>query len=202
MYRIPKRNRDLRRYVFFKDARRILLYVLWLTLWTVSVILFNQNRQTYPDEKRLTGWRAVALFAAVIIIGFVAFRIYKFFTERTVYGKVIFSGLHHDYTHSEDPGSFNTMKYDFRLKTALTVETANGKKRKLRFEQKIGSYYAYRTGEEILRFHGLSYPINVNHQKGHGYVCVACGRFHQNWQEKCAVCELSLIHPDDLSEIL
>lgn len=198
MYRIPKRNRDLRRLRFFKTFRRVGLFTLWMAIWTISAVIFYREHLYYPEEMRLQGWRLVALVIAVPTVGIFLFRIPKLFSEFGVEGKIVETGLSHSYTHSEDPGGANGIKYDFRLKTVLVVETARGKRKRIRFEQKMGSYTAYRVGEEIVRFRGLPYPINPHDSNKGGYVCVACGRFHAAWQDKCEVCEHTLIDPAEL----
>ena len=202
MHQIPKRNADLRRYVLLKDIRRCVLYALWCGFWFYGIWFYNVNREAYPDGRQLSGWRFVALIVFVLVIGFFLFRMQKFFTQRTLAGKILQSNITHSYTYSEDPGLFNGIKYDYRLKTALIVQTEDGKQKKIRFEQKMGSYQSHRVGEYIIRFHGLAYPINPTINKESGYMCVACGRFHKQWQPHCAVCEHSLIHPDDIKNIV
>ena len=199
MIKLPKRNRDLARYALKKDIRRGILCALWLAAWIVSAYAYNANHQTYPPERLLLGWRLFFWMLACVTLGFLLFRCWKFFTHRTVCGEVIYSGLSHTYTHSESPGVGSALEYEFRLRTALVIRTPKGKKRRLRFEQKLGSYHYYNDGARLIRFHGLPYPVNVDPDAPHGYVCAACGRMYQDLQEKCDVCELSLIDPKDLN---
>ena len=197
--KLPKRNRDLARYALKKDIRRGILYALWLVAWVVAAYAYNANHQTYPPERLLLGWRLAFWMLGGVTLGFCLFRCWKFFTHRTVRGDVLYSGLSHTYTHSESPGVASSLEYEFRLRTALILRTPSGKKRRLRFEQKIGSYHYYNDGEKLIRFHGLPYPVNLDPDAPHGYVCAACGRMYRNLQEKCDVCELSLIDPKELN---
>lgn len=198
MTRIPQKNRDLRRYVLMNDLRRACLFAAWMTVWFLGAHTYNLNHQTYPDERRMVGWRMPVWLIIGAVIGFFLFRMWKFYTLRTVRGTVLTAGLSHTYTHSEDPGAATTLEYDFRLRTALVLRRPNGKKKRLRFEQKTGSYLYYGEGAKLIRLHGLPYPINTDPAAPHGYVCAACGRMYGAWQERCELCEHSLIDPKDL----
>ncbi|MBQ9759851.1 MAG: hypothetical protein IJW16_00720 [Clostridia bacterium] len=200
MYRIPKQYRDLRRHIFFTDLRRICLFVLWIAIFVASAIFYNYNHQTYADDRRIVGWRLVALIVFAVVTGFFLFRLWKFFTDRTYSGTIEFAGLTHTYTQSDEPYGFKPMSYAERTNTKLTVITKKQKKRRLRFEQKIGSYWYYADGQRIVHFHGCPYPINLDPTAPHGYICVACGRMHDRYIDECEYCYLSLIDPKVLAE--
>ncbi len=198
MSQIPPRHQDLRRYVFKNDLRRILLYLTWILIFLGGAMAYNHNHQTYPPERLMIGWRLVGWMAVAIAIGFFLFRIWKFFLVPTRRGTVIRTGLAHTYTPGEEPGPRAKTSYDFRLKTTLLIRRPNGKKARLRFEQKTGSYLYYHEGMSLIRYRGLPYPIDTDPTAPHGYVCVACGRIHEELQEKCEGCGLSLIDPKEL----
>lgn len=198
--KLPARNRDLRRYVLKNDLRRAILFLIWLTVWFLGAHTYNLNHQTYPPERRMVGWRMLVWMLIGAAVGFFLFRLWRFFTRLPVRGRIERAGLSHTYTHSEDPGAGTALEYDFRLRTALVLRKPNGKKCRLKFEQKLGSYQYYHEGAEILRLRGLPYPINLDPNAPHGYVCVACGRMHPAWQERCELCELTLIDPKELEK--
>ncbi len=198
MPKLPPRNRDLSRYVIKNDLRRICFYAAWLAIFLLGAMAYNQNHQTYPPEKRMEGWRLLVWMAIAAVTGFFLFRIWRFLTDRPRCGTVLQAGLSHTYTPGEEPGMLRQMDYDFRLKNALLLKCPNGKKARLRFEQKTGSYLYYQEGAELIRFRGLPYPINTDPRAPHGYVCVACGRIHTEWNEHCAACGLSLIDPKEI----
>ena len=80
MSRLPKRNTDLCRYVLFRDLRRTLGFLLWIALWIGGAISYNQNHQTYPEDRLIKGWRmvlyaaVVAAFGFLILTGYCSFR--------------------------------------------------------------------------------------------------------------------------------
>ena len=43
MAKIPSKNKDLRRYVLFKDLRKLVLYALWLAIWYLGADAYNQS---------------------------------------------------------------------------------------------------------------------------------------------------------------
>ncbi len=198
MYRIPTECKDLRRHVFYTDLRRIIGYVLWVAIFLASALLYNYNHQTYSDDRKMLGWRLFALIMFALITGFFLFRIWKFFTDRTFSGKIEVSGLTHDYTQSDTPYGFKPASYAERTRTKIRVRTSGGKIRRLRFDQRIGSYWYYTEGQEIVHFHGCPYPINLDPEAPHGYVCVACGRMHKTLIDECDGCFLALVDPEEI----
>ena len=199
MVKIPPKYRDLRRYTRIRTLRRILGYVLWLAVWIGSVISYNRNHQTYPDHRRFVGWRLGLVLAVIVLSGFVLFRLWKLITNRTQCGLIERSGLSRSYSASNDPGASRT-DYEFRLNTALVIRKKNGKTKRFHFEQKEGFYRYYHEGNRVVRFRELPYPLNLNPDAPHGYVCSACGFWQKTYTPQCGNCKLSLIDPKDLTE--
>ncbi len=198
MHLPPKKYPDLRRYVILRDLRRFLLYIGWLALFLFGAVSYNLNHQTYPEEQKMLGWKLFGWMALGAVLGFALFRVWKLFLMPYRRGVLLRSGFTNTYTPGEDPGLINAVSYDFRLKNKLLIEAENGKKYRLAFEQKTGSYVYYTEGKTLVRYHGLPYPVNTDPASHGGYVCVACGRMHPNLQQSCDQCGLSLIDPQDV----
>lgn len=199
MSKIPMQYKDLRRHIFFTDLRKCLLFTGWMIIFIASAIFYNYNHQTYPPERKILGWKLFALILFAAVTGFFLFRMWTFFTDRTYTGTIHFSGLTHDYTTPDTPYGFKPASYAERIQTKLVVLTDKQKKRRLRFEQKIGSYWYYADGQRIIHFHGCPYPLNLDPEVPHGYICVACGRMHENYVPECEYCYLSLIDPKEIN---
>jgi len=216
--RIPRSNRDVVRFVRRRKLRRIGGYALWLALFGFSAWFYNDSHQTYPPEKRMVGWRLALLMFIAAVTGFFIFQIWKFFFGRTVEGRIVDADLLHTYTTSEDPRAAKVLNYDFRDHTHLTIQTAKGKKKRLRFEQKTGFYLYYYPGSHICRFSELPYPIcdparrckpegeessvaraaRWHHDDlSNGRMCAACG-FLNRGDQICEKCGLSLIDPSEV----
>jgi hypothetical protein len=117
----------------------------------------------------------------------------------TVLGVITKTGFSNAYTHGEGTKG-ESISYDFRRRSVLCLTTDKQKKRRVRFEQKNGCYWYYNEGEEIVHFHGLPYPINLDPTAPHGYICLACGRMHKEYQPKCDFCLLELVDPAKVSK--
>ena len=195
MKKIPQKNADLRRYVFWKDARRLVLFLLWTSALIAGALSYNANHQTYPSHRLILGWKLALFVAATVLSGILIFGVWRLFA-RTVEGTVEASGLSRSYSASKDPG--RSLHYDFQINTALRIKTDRNKIKRIRFEQKDGFYHYYHEGTRIVRLRGLPYPINLDPDAPHGYVCAACGGMAQTTEDGCPLCGYSLIDPKEL----
>lgn len=200
MYKIPKQYKDLRRHLFYKDLKKIILFLIWISIFLIGAISYNQNHQTYTDARKILGWKLVIWLAFAAVSGFLLFRMWTFFSDRTYSGKIHYTTLSYSYTPSADPYAIKSLTYESRTDKKLQIIRNNGKKRTLRFEQKIGSYWYYNEGESIVHFHGCPYPLNLDPAATHGYVCVACGRMYESYIDECENCYLSIIDPAELEK--
>ncbi len=215
--RIPKENKDLRRYAARRKILQISAYATWIAAFLISALAYNAAHTTYPPARLILGWRLALWLGAGILIGFVLFRVWRLFTLRAMEGRVERSGLSHSYEASADPGAASPVSYDFRLNTYLVIRTPKGKRRRIRFEQKPGFYLYYYEGSYLCRLSGLPYPVcdparrcrperrvkgaeDPHDDPSNGYVCVACGRFSKTLSAPCPKCGHSLIDPAALFE--
>lgn len=199
MKQVYEKYPALRRRVIKKDALRLSFYLLFLAAWLFGALGYNAEYQKDPLHRGITDWRLALWMLAAVLIGFFLFRVYKTVFHPTVLGVIAKTGFSNAYTHGEGTKS-ESMEYDFRRRSVLHVTTDKQKKRRVRFEQKIGSYLYYQTGERILRLHGFAYPLNLDPSAPHGYVCVGCGRIHKEHLPECEKCALPLIDPAVLTK--
>ncbi len=214
--RIPRKNRDLRRYVARRRILAIGGYVGLIGIFLASALAYNAAHTTYQPYRLMLGWKLAIWMGASVVLGFFIFRIGKLLTDRSFEGEILSSDLFHTYTSSRDPGVGKPVSYDFRLHKTLVIRTDDGKKRKLRFEQKTGSYLYYYPGTHICHFAGLPYPVSDPDRRtaperkrrlptdlpqddlSEGAVCVACGMLNPVEQNRCGCCGMSLIDPADI----
>ena len=198
--RIPKGHNDLVRYARRKQWRRGLGYLIFLGLWLYTALSYNQNHMTYPPVRRCVGGRMVLWMGVGILLGFLLFRIYRFYTQRTIAGTIESDRTAHTYTSSSDPGAFQPVNYAERVHVVLRIKGDDGKTRRVRFEQKTGFYQYYRQGQRVVRLAELPYPVHLDGDKADGSVCAACGEFHQSEQPTCEKCGRTLIHPREFQK--
>ena len=195
--KIPQEYTDLRRFATMRTWWRAVACLGWMLLWIGTALSYNQNHQTYPDHRRFVGWRMALVVAVAAVSGILLFRLWRLYTDRTLGGVILSSGLSR--SSREDSDSLGTDS-DFRLNTVLVIECADGKKKKLRFEQKNGFYQYYHEGNRIVRFRGLPYPLCTDPAAPNGYVCSACGRWTKTYTPQCEHCHRALIDPKELGE--
>ncbi len=203
--KIPKQNRDLRRYVFQKDAKRIILYLLWNFAFLFGALSYNAAHTKYPPERLMIGWKLALWMALALIAGFFIFRIYLFFTDRSWRGVILKSGLSHTYEASRDPGIDNAGDWDFRLNTRLQVlKKGKIKPTQKHFEQKPGFYFYYYDNTEILKFHGLPYPLSIGsiHPDAPPTICLACGQMATEGDTRCDKCHYTLVDREEVLQLL
>ena len=212
MKSIPKRNRDLLLYVRRKKLIHSALALLWTVLLISGAVSFNHAHRTYPPERLMIGWKFALWVVIAVVSGILIFRLPKLFLDRSFEGVIERSGLSHSYSRSADPGS---TEYNFRLNTALRVRLPNGKKKRIKFEEKSGFFLYYHEGNRICHFAGLPYPLaeirvpdappakasraaDTREDRPLGnYICVACGQLRQT-PDTCEICGHSIIDPKDI----
>lgn len=197
---IPERNRDLCRYVRRQDIRRAILFLLWVAAWVSGAIAYNLNHQTYPPERKLIGWKFALLVCCAVAVGFFLFRVWKCFTDRTFCAVVEDAGLSHTYSAPSDPVKTKLLNYDFRTNTRLILRRADGKQRRLSFEEKENFYWYYANGKALVKFHGLPYPVCTDPAAPDGYLCAACGRIHKKMPAFCEHCGMTVIDPKEIEK--
>ena len=206
---VPERNRDLLRYVRKKKLIRCSLAALWAALLISGAVAYNNAHRTYTPDRLMIGWKFALLCVIAVLSGALIFRLPKLFFDRPFEGIVQRSGLSHSYSRSTDPG---TSEYNFRLNTVLLIRTPEGKRKKIRFEEKPGFFLYYHEGTRVCHFPGLPYPLadisgleapaskpaDTREDRPLGnYLCVACGRLRQT-PEICDCCGLSVIDPKEV----
>ncbi|MBR3895395.1 MAG: hypothetical protein IKJ35_09690 [Clostridia bacterium] len=196
--KIPKKNRDLTRCVRRRDLLRLIGFLLWVALLVCGALFYNHEHQTYPDYRRMVGWRMAVWVIAALFSGVLIFRIWKFFTDHSFSGTIVDTGISRSWGASDDPGG--AANYDFRLKTSLKVRTEKGDLCHIRFEQKPGFYLYYHEGNRITHFRGLPYPINTDPTASNGYVCAVCGHHSKDYTDICPTCRHTLIDPAELGK--
>jgi hypothetical protein len=131
-------------------------------------------------------------------------------------GVILEAGIARGYTSSRDPGASNPVDYDFREYTRLVIQTPNGKRRRIRFEQKPGFYLYYYPGTYVCRLPVFPYPLRDPQRSGEpprgesrlgekanddlsgGYLCIACGSLNnRSLSEPCGRCGHSLVDPKE-----
>lgn len=197
--KIPQKYIALRRYALGRLLLRVGGFVGWLLLWIGAAVSYNQNHQTYPAHRRFVGWRMALLAALAVASGILIFRLWQLYTDRTKHGVILSAGISRTHGAAKEDDTTGD-DHEVRLNTALVLQDDDGKKHRLRFEQKNGFYHYYHEGNRIVRLRGLTYPIHLDPNAPHGYVCSVCGRWTAKYTPQCEGCHHPVIHPAELCE--
>ncbi len=198
--KIPKENRDLRRYAFFRNLKRFILYIAWCAMWVIGYEFYL----LYPINKPFVWWLLLIFAALVLVSGWFVCSMNAFVKERNYFAKIESLAIYRTYPK----GMFNVRSFKVDLYRVLISRDQKGKKRKLKClmkESGFGTYYS--EGSEIAYFRGTKYPICFEGDREGAHMCVVCGsRNYAEWRDgkrggkptHCSLCGYSLIDVEGL----
>lgn len=194
--KIPRENRDLRHYVIRNDVLRAAAFLLWFVFWSSGAFFYNHSHTNYSPDHLVLGWKLAVWIAIGFFGGVILFRVWRLFTCPTVVGTIIRTGISHSSELATEQGAEGEgSDTDFRINKVLKLQKRNGGTRRVRFEEKKGSYLYYRPGTEVIRFHGLAYPVALDPVPEDRRVCAFCGRMNEAEKANCEACGRTLIDP-------
>ena len=122
---IPKENRDLRRYAFFTNLKRIALYILRGAMWVLAYRFYLE----YPINKPLVWWLLLIFAGGVLVGGWFLCSMTAFVRERSFFGKVEEMKLDREF----QKGVVTARQAEEEMFRVLIVRDERGKRHKLRF---------------------------------------------------------------------
>ncbi|MBQ8409546.1 MAG: hypothetical protein IJY39_11865 [Clostridia bacterium] len=170
--KIPKENKDLRKYALWTTLKRPLFYALYIAFFGYAFWFYLEKR--HEDAEPLTWW-VYWLFAAVVVVsGWLLCNMSRFFLDRPVCGIIGDSRFVRNYGRGLSRRA--TLSVDFHTYVKLTVITEKGKKRRVTvplFDDGYDGYY--RAGGTLVKLRGLTYPLCVESEKDGVHLCTVCG---------------------------
>lgn len=198
--RIPEENRDLRRYAFFVNLKRIALFVLWCAMWVLAYRFYLE----YPINKPFVWWLLLIFAGGVLVGGWFLCSMTAFVREKSFFGKIEQMKIDREY----QKGIVNARPTDEEMFRVLIVRDGKGKRHKLRFKMKESGFgLYYRDGAEIAYFRGTKFPICFDSKDKDACMCVVCGtRNYPEWRDgekgdrptHCALCGHTLVDTEKL----
>lgn len=197
---ISQENRDLRRYAFFTNFKRIALYILWCAMWILAYRFYLE----YPINKPLVWWLLLIFAGGVLVGGWFLCSMTAFVRERSFFGKVEEMKLDREF----QKGVVTARQSDEEMFRVLIVRDERGKRRRLRFKMKESGFgLYYRDGAEIAYFRGTKFPLCLDSKDRDACMCVACGtRNYPEWRDgekgdrptHCALCGHTLVDTEKM----
>jgi hypothetical protein len=169
-HKIPKQNKDLKRYAFLKQAKRAIGFCVYCAIFALAYLFYLQGELREPLHPLL-----LAIFvAAVLISGAFIFRMGSFLSERSVSGSIHSIKLTRNYGRGMTRSAGFSL--DFHTFFKITVVGGIGKKHRVKvqlFDDGFDGYYA--EGEKIAAFRGLNYPLSIDAELRGEHICAVCG---------------------------
>ncbi len=199
--KIPKENRDLRRYAFFRNFKRLLSYIGWCAMWVVGYEFYLM----YPINKPFVWWLLLIFAGLVAVSGWFACSMTACVRERNYFATVEEMTIYRTYPK----GIFNVRNFKVELYRVLKSRDEKGRKRKVKClmkESGFGTYY--KEGARIAYFRGTKYPICFEGEQAGEHMCVVCGsRNYAEWRDgewgdrptNCSLCGHSLVDAEKLT---
>ena len=169
-HKIPKENKDLRRYALLKQAKRAIGFFVYCAIFALAYLFYLKGDLREPLPPVLL----LIFVAAVLISGAFIFRLGSFLSERSVSGTVRSIKLTRNYGRGITRSAGFSL--DFHTFLKMTVVDDNGKKHRVKiqlFDDGFDGYYA--EGETIAAFRGLNYPLAIDAEHRGEHICTVCG---------------------------
>ncbi len=200
--KIPRRNKDLKTYAFFANFKRIVLYLLYIAFWAVGYLVYLER----PLSKPFGLWPMLIFMTAVLVSGFVIFKVNKFLFDTSIRGRIDSFKI----TRNYDRGMNRQGKTSLDQHTYINLYVSSGRviKRKIKLQLFDDGYdLYYREGDSIIAFRGLNYPLCVEAEERGERICAVCGvrRYNRvqdgrliNPSDTCECCGHSFINIEDI----
>lgn len=171
-YTIPEQNRDLRKAALKNRLAPPLLYLAYVAFLGYAFWFYISRRP--EDLGRLSWWVYLLFSIAVLVSGWLIFRMGKWVLDRDFSGEI----KGYELVRSYGRGLSRTASTvtDFHTYIKITAVDDNGKKHKITvplFEDGYDGYY--KTGGRLIKYKGLNYPLCLESEQEGIHLCAFCG---------------------------
>ncbi len=171
-YRIPQRNKDLKRFAFWRNMKYLLLFVGYLCFWSFGLLFYLSRR--YVGASRLEWWVYLLFTLTMLISGWCICFMNRFIFDRSRTGRLSET----QYTRNFDRGLSRRGKFSLDEHTYIKAKLVlpDGKTKKVKFPLFDDGYDGYYCeGDEIVKFRGLNYPLSLRAEEEGIHLCTVCG---------------------------
>lgn len=200
--KIPKRNKDLKIYAFLANFKRIVFYLLYIAFWTAGYLVYLKR----PLSKPFGVLPMLIFVTAVLVSGFVIFKVNKFLFDTSIRGRIESFRITRNYDRGMNRQGKTSL--DQHTYINLYVSSGRGRQRKIKLQLFDDGYdLYYREGDNIIAFRGLNYPLCVEAGERGERICTVCGvrKYKQvqdgrpiNASDTCECCGHSFIDIGDI----
>lgn len=171
-YRIPIKNKGLRRYAAWKNLKYLLAFVAYIAFFLSAFIYYVQHRP--EDADALLPWVYPVFAGVVVVSGWLVCCMSRFVLDRSLSGKIREITVVRNYGRGLSRKA--TMSVDFHTYLKVSALNERGRKQSVRFPLFDDGYDGYyRENGTIVKFRGLTYPICIESEKEGMHMCGVCG---------------------------
>ncbi len=171
-YRIPKENRDLKKYAVWKNLKYLLFFLLY-ELFLTFAFLFYLNRR-YEDAEPLMWWVYLLFGVFALVSGWLISCMTRFLFDRSVSGKI--RSFRYLRSYGRGLGRQGQFSLDEHTFVQVVYLNGKGKKKKIKFLLFDDGYDGYyKEGYTLVKFRGLNYPLCLESEQEGAHLCTVCG---------------------------
>lgn len=171
-YKIPNKNKDLRRYAVWRNLKYVLGFVTYVALMAAAFLFFLNGRNEDLDPLH---WCVYIIYPAVVLVsGWFIFRMTRFFTDKSFSGKIESMSFSRDFGRGINRrGRFS---FDYHTYRTVVVRDGKGRKRRARVTLFDDGYDGYfKEGRTLVNYRGLNYPVCLESEDEGAHICTVCG---------------------------
>ena len=171
-FKIPEKNKDLRKYALWKNLKYLLGYLAYITVMAAAFIFFLNGR--HEDAEPLH-WIVYVIYPAVILVsGWFIFFMTRFVSDKSLSGEIVEMAFLRDFGRGINREA--KFSLDDHTYVKMWVKDGKGKRRRVKatlFDDGYDGYY--KEGRTLIKFRGLNYPICPESEAEGAHLCAVCG---------------------------
>lgn len=171
-YKIPDRNKDLRRYAVWRNLKYLLGFVAYTVVMAAAFIFFLNGRN--EDLEPLRWWVYIIYPIAVLVSGWFIFRMTRFMSDKSFSGEIVSMSFSRDFGRGINRQA--RFSLDYHTYRIISVRDGSGKKRKVKvtlFDDGYDGYFC--EGRTLVQYRGLNYPMCIESERDGAHICTVCG---------------------------
>ena len=171
-YKIPDKNKDLRRYAVWRDLKYLLGFLTYVAVMAAAFIFFLARRN---EDLKPLHWCVYIIYpAAVLGSGWFIFRMTRFFRDKSFSGEIASMSFSRDFGRGINREA--RFSIDYHTYRTIVVKDGRGKRRRVKVTLFDDGYDGYfEEGKTLLNYRGLNYPICPESEAEGAHICTVCG---------------------------
>ena len=170
--KIPKANRDLRRYALWKNLKYILGYTAYIAFMAAAFWFFLEGR--HENLGPLRWWVYPVFVGAVLVSGWFIFCMSRFVSDRSFKGRIVSMTFKRDFDRGLNrQAGFSVDDHTYVKFTVVDEKGRRHRTKVMLFDDGYDGYF--REGRTLIKYRGLNYPLCPQAEEEGVHLCSVCG---------------------------